>query len=254
MAPVYADHPFNLISTPIFLANKSQTTPTVLDGIASEMANVHNMIIRGLNSIYLQAPHIKPADEKAFCRYIAGWHFLLHSHHSGEESMLFPAVEKMAEVEGIMETNVEQHRAFHDGIDSLKAYANAVVADKEKYDGSRVVALIDGFGSTLTQHLSDEIPSLLSLQQYGDKMAALPKLFEEEGEKAMKEMGTSGMVWCFANLDINFEDGLWKAWPPAPAPVKLLMRSIFWWMNSETTKFGAVDRAGNMQHLYAVPA
>jgi hypothetical protein len=164
-------------------SNQSQTD--VFDELASEMCHVHNMINRGLNSIYLQAPHITPADEKHFCKYVLGWYNLLHSHHSGEEESFFPVVEGMTGVKGIMDNNVEQHKAFHDGIDSLKAFADAVVADKQKYDGSRLVALIDGFGPALTQHLADEIPTILSLRQYGDKMAGLPKAFDEEGEKAM---------------------------------------------------------------------
>ena len=63
----------------------------------------------------------------------------------------------------------------------------------------------------------------------------------------------SGLVWFCANLDTQYEDGLWKSWPPAPAPVKLLARSVLWWINVDARKFGAVDRVGNMRHLYAVP-
>lgn len=157
----------------------------MFDHIASEMANVHNMIIRGLNSIYLQAPHIKPADQKPFCRYITGLSHLIHSHHDGEEAMLFPAVEEMTGVKGIMDTNVEQHKSFHEGVDSLKAYADDVVAGREKYVGSKVVTLIDSFGVPLMQHLSDEIPTILGLRQYGDKAAGLAKAFEAAGEHAM---------------------------------------------------------------------
>ncbi len=183
MTPIFADHPFSLIPTPNFSLKDSKTAPDVFDELASEMALVHNIVIRGLNSIYLQAPHIRPADEKPFCRYIACWYTLLHGHHNGEETMFFPAVEEMTGVKGIMDTNIDQHNAFHDGIEGLKAYADAVVADTEKYEGSRVVALIDDFGSPLLQHLADEIPTILSLRQYGDKMAGLPKLFEEEADK-----------------------------------------------------------------------
>ena len=33
---------------------------------ASHMALVHNVFIRGYNSIYQQAPHIRPADYRDF--------------------------------------------------------------------------------------------------------------------------------------------------------------------------------------------
>jgi hypothetical protein len=190
MAPVYADHPFSLLPTPIFLAKDSQVAPDMFDELASEMALVHNVMIRGLNSIYLQAPHIKPADEKSFCKYVALWWTTLHGHHSGEEAMFFPYVEKVTGVAGIMDTNIEQHKAFHDGLDNLKAYADAVIAGQDKYEASRVLALIDDFGPALLQHLSDEIPTILGLRKYGDKLAGLPQLFQEEADK-------TGVSNCF---------------------------------------------------------
>jgi hypothetical protein len=209
MAPIYADHPFSLLQTPVFLAKSKDvnaqvrtankcTTPVVhrrlqtahiqtdiFDMMASEMVNVHNMLIRGLNSIYLQAPYIKPADDKSFCKYVLGWYVLLHSHHGGEEATFFPTVERMTGIKGLMDTNVEQHRVFHDGVDELKSYAEAVIASKEKYDGNKIVELVDSFGTALTQHLADEIPTIQSLRQYGEKLAGLPKEFEKEAETAM---------------------------------------------------------------------
>ncbi|KAK4120480.1 hypothetical protein N657DRAFT_692966 [Parathielavia appendiculata] len=254
MAPVYADHPFPVIPTPVFLAKSKNEEPDMFDELASEMVHVHNMMIRGLNSIYLQAPHIKSADEKGFCKYILLWHELLHGHHSGEEALFFPEVEKLTGVKGIMETNVEQHKAFHDGIGRFKAYAQSVIAGGQKYEGSKVVAMINEFGPALIQHLTDEIPTVLGLRQYGkDRLAGLPKVFDQEGEQAMKELGLAGMVFCFANLDMQYENAMWQSWPPAPPPVKVLCRSVFWWLNPDARKFGAVDRMGKMQPLYAVP-
>jgi hypothetical protein len=62
------------------------------------------------------------------------------------------------------------------------------------------------------------------------------------------------MLWCFANIDLEYENGMWQSWPPAPAPVKVFMRSVFWWLNPDARKFGAVDRTGRLQPLYAVKA
>jgi hypothetical protein len=253
--------------------------PDMFDDVASEMALVHNMAIRGLNSIYLQAPHIQPGDEKAFCRYIGGWYLLLHSHHAGEEAMLFTWIEDKTGVEGIMETNREQHKSFHDAIDEFHIYADAVIAGTEKYDGGKVVAMIDVFGEPLIQHLRDEIPTIVGLRQYGEKVAGMDKLFAQEAEKAMvsrtsrvlhamasclqtrpftllpiqKELGMPGLVFACANLDQHFEDDMWASFPPAPAPLKFLLRSVFWWMHADFRKFGASDRAGNLRPLYAVP-
>jgi hypothetical protein len=59
---------------------------TEASAAASEMALVHNMIIRGLNSIYLQAPNIKlEKDVKDFLTYMYSWSLLVHMHHDNEE-------------------------------------------------------------------------------------------------------------------------------------------------------------------------
>jgi hemerythrin-like domain-containing protein len=74
------------------------------------MALAHNMLLRGLNSIYLQAPHIAPADAGDFISYAKCWVEVLEHHHKMEEDRIFPWIEEQTGEEGIMEGNVEQHR------------------------------------------------------------------------------------------------------------------------------------------------
>ncbi|KAK4445921.1 hypothetical protein QBC34DRAFT_412474 [Podospora aff. communis PSN243] len=252
---VYADHPFKLMPTPAYLKSKDPNAAKLdmFDELASEMALVHNALLRGLNSIYLQAPHIVPADEKSFITYIRGWYHTLHTHHKGEESDMFPAIEELAGEPGIMATNREQHHAFEDAVDSLKKYIDAVDQGKEKYSGPKVVELVDKFGAILVQHLEDEIQTLLGLRKYGEeKMAKLMAVVHEEGQKGMKEVGLVGLVWIWANIDFEFEDGRWTNWPPAPAPVRFLVSQVIWRIHGGMAKFGAADRQGKMKPLYAL--
>ncbi|AEO68542.1 7948305e-e42f-4195-b52c-dbff204e2231 [Thermothielavioides terrestris] len=58
---------------------------------------------------------------------------------------------------------------------------------KKACDGSRVLALINGFGVTLTQHLGDEIPPSPAFAM-------------------TKGLGTAGELVCFSNLDLHYED------------------------------------------------
>lgn len=63
-------------------------------------------------------------------------------------------------------------------------YVKAYLAASEKFDGNVVADLIDAFGETLREHLSDEIDTLLDLHKYGnDKMQKLYKELKEEGKK-----------------------------------------------------------------------
>lgn len=65
----------------------------------------------------------------------------------------------------------------------------------------------------------------------------------------------AAMVWCFANLDIHRENDLWLNWPPAPAPLKFLLKTLFWWYYADCRRFGSTDKQGNLRPLpYAVSA
>jgi hemerythrin-like domain-containing protein len=77
---------------------------------ASIMALGHNVIIRGLNSIYRQAPCIEPEEHADFIAYAKCWHEVLYAHHKMEEDTLFPQIEAKTGEIGIMAANVEQHR------------------------------------------------------------------------------------------------------------------------------------------------
>lgn len=60
---------------------------------ATGMALAHNMILRGLNSIYQQAPWIQQRDTQDFLEYCKLWLQVITVHHSGEEKHFFPYIE-----------------------------------------------------------------------------------------------------------------------------------------------------------------
>ena len=208
------------------------------------------MSSRGLNSIYLQARQIKPADEKAFCNYAANWYKLLHIHHTGEEATLFPEIEHITGEKGLMDANVEQHHAFHDGLEAFIAYINDCIAGKQKYDGEHVIQMIDGFGKTLVQHLTDEIPTLQDLRKHSDKLQNISQLMQAEAETNMKKLGmATGMAWAWGHMDVDYEDGIWKDFPPAPWLIKFIIKNIAWWVHSDWWRFSAADRHGRLRPL-----
>ena len=77
--------------------------------IASEMAIIHNVWIKGWNSIYQQAPYILERDYPDFIQYCLAWHTCLEVHHDGEEEDLFPKVEEAIGRKGFLSVAVDQH-------------------------------------------------------------------------------------------------------------------------------------------------
>jgi hemerythrin-like domain-containing protein len=75
------------------------------------MGLLHNAIIRGYNSIYLQAPHVQDADKADFVNYALTWHRFVMSHHDDEELNLFSKVEDLlSDKEVFAETHDEHGR------------------------------------------------------------------------------------------------------------------------------------------------
>ncbi|CAJ0555343.1 Ff.00g054080.m01.CDS01 [Fusarium sp. VM40] len=218
------------------------------------MATIHNMVLRGLNSIYLQAPHIKPADEKTFLGYSACFYDLVHVHHQGEEDILFPAIEEMSGEKGIMDRNIEQHHAFSQGLKDYNIYISACLRDTEEYNGSRLLTIIDSFGHELADHLAQEITTILNLRQYGTKMDKFEEKFKEWADKDTSNLAVPGtLTWGFFNHDKQYEDGLWQDWPPAPAPVVFTIRWVTYWIHSDWWRFAPCDRYGqSKERLFAM--
>lgn len=131
------------------------------------MALAHNGILRGLNSICLQATHIPQGDMNTvrdFLTYCQCWCESMHHHHDAEEQTFFPSIEQISGVPGLMEQNKEQHRAFTPGFEQFQEYVRT--CRPEHYQGERIKSLIEAFAEPLTQHLHDEIESLRALDAY----------------------------------------------------------------------------------------
>jgi hemerythrin-like domain-containing protein len=76
------------------------------------MALLHNAILRGFNSIYLQAPHVKVEDYTAFVGYSLTWYRFVKSHHDDEEAELFPKVDDILKEDGIWNETHQEHGIY----------------------------------------------------------------------------------------------------------------------------------------------
>jgi hemerythrin-like domain-containing protein len=168
MSKPWADKPFELLTIPGQPGAPTCSNPGLL-ATAIEMANVHNALLRGLNSIYLQAPYIKdPTDVADLMLYTQAWADTVHHHHSLEETIFFSRVEALAKEaglpEGLMSPNEDQHHAFEPKIQETLEWCREVRDGKKEWDSKVLIRLIDGFAPILTQHLHDEIDTLIKLE------------------------------------------------------------------------------------------
>ncbi|KAH6651687.1 hypothetical protein BKA67DRAFT_660478 [Truncatella angustata] len=235
--------PFPLVPTP-FAALPAGEKQDVCNETATEMALAHNVLIRGLNSIYHQAQYVRAEDQRDFVGYAKNFVTVLTVHHDCEEESFFLAVEKMTGEVGVMERNAEQHQVFHGGLDSLQNYLTLVANGAEVYDGDIIVRIIDGFGTPLSEHLSEEVQSLVELKRFGpERMKGLANALKAEGQANLKKIGLlGGVVYAFLGHDATWENGLWADFPPTPPGLKpLVMKGLYYW-HSAWWKFSPCDQ------------
>ncbi|KAH8898030.1 hypothetical protein GQ53DRAFT_885113 [Thozetella sp. PMI_491] len=242
----WGERPFALVPTPTWKADK----PDVIEDITTEMVLAHNVILRGLNAIYNQAGWVQPDDVNSFLNFITVWYAIVEAHHGGEEKHFFSWVEENTGVPELMNGNREQHAAFHNGLEEFMAYTHRCLDGQETYDGTKIVSLIDVFGSVFQKHLTDEIPTLLALEKYADKLQDIRKEMDRHAGEGM-EMGMGKLPIALVVHDVTWENGKWTKFPPVPWIFMFILRNVLARIHADWWKFGPCDLHGKPRPQYA---
>lgn len=167
------------------------------------MIIIHNFLLRGINSIYNQCIKVmqSPADIPDFVDYALVWEKAVDEHHTAEEQLLFPEIERAAGVPGLMHVSVEQHKTFHDGLEKYKKYLMSVKEKAEPFDAQKLKSIIDSFMPVLRGHLASEIETLLGLSLYENK-TDWDRWFAEVQKKIIKSPGAEGHIVRYPSANL----------------------------------------------------
>ncbi|KAF9048743.1 hypothetical protein BJ165DRAFT_1414466 [Panaeolus papilionaceus] len=207
---------------------------------ATEMSLIHNVFIRGLNSMWHNAPRVNGVeDEVSFAGYCLSWVWLMHDHHEGEEKIIFPFLQTKFP----MHHNVEAHHAFLEGLNNFEAYMKSVQVSEEEYDGAKVRTLLDSFAAVLVKHLQEEIPCLAPERL---------KEYDVDGLNAMLKVHTDHIQTLSWVTSLSFvlhhnDTRIAPNWPPIPGPIMWTIRNVAYWRHSNYWKFAPFARSGAPQ-------
>jgi len=169
------------------------------------MTHAHNLLLRGLNAIIQQGPHVpdstspnyREKDVRDFLTYVHIWIETVHHHHWVEETYIFPEMEKSSGKPGLMDEPQHQHELFQEGLNSLKEYTSSTKPDEYRWEdsnGNGMKKIIDSFSKHLTDHLYAEIEVFLGLK---DLDSAQFKKTWNKAEEIAKASGNIGLLVSF---------------------------------------------------------
>lgn len=174
------------------------------------MALVHNVIIRGMNSIYLQCEYVTNQMAPSFLSYCQCWTEFIQNHHGCEEVAYFPIIEEAVGVEGLSEGNLEQHDAFLAGLQEFEKYVYHIPPNQ--YDGRKIIELLDSFATTLQSHLTDEVIWILALSRFPHLNLAAIDSYHKSYVIA-RQSPTRMVPFLLTNHDVLYESGVHSNWP-----------------------------------------
>jgi hypothetical protein len=112
------------------------------------MTHAHNVLIRGLNSIYQQGAFVSdPQDVSDFLFYCLAWVKTVEHHHAAEEKTLFPELEKFTNNPDIMAENKHQHDAFLAGLTDFEYNTRDLPLERSKIETRRLHTRLDDASS-----------------------------------------------------------------------------------------------------------
>lgn len=252
----WADGPYELIRTD----RRREQTGAVY--CAAQMASVHNMILRGLNSILRQAQYVPDASKprkyvpkgvQDLLIYVHAWAKTLEHHHDTEENIFFPLVEEETGIVGLMDDLEVEHEEFHDGLIALRNYLARVIETPRDYRWKTMRTIINGFAPALTNHLYAEIDFLLAMEKFNSD--GLRRCWDET-EKAATRVEDSRVMYdmfpfILGNCDRTYEGG--NSFPEMPKAMRYGIKHWFSKRHQGAWRFNCCDFSGRPVPLQMLP-
>lgn len=243
------------------------------------MALLHNSLIRGYNSIFLQAAHVRDEDKADFVGYSKTWVRFIKSHHDDEEDLLFPEIKGMLSDQHVCGDMHEEHgemsrchgrrasaadtgkESFIDGLNELDTYLGSLSNASALTPGA-LLKIMDSFRKPLEYHLHHEVSVMAALathpnvpQRHSFQGAVAAEMLKAWGKDTVRKAGLSDVVPLFLlNADRTAEGGRWRAWPPMPGPVRWGMVNLVGAVHGGWWRFASCDAQGQPRELYALTA
>ena len=134
-----------------------------------EMVLIHRVIRREIGELprLFRSAANDPARSKIIGAHAREMLHFLHTHHSGEDELLFPLLRERAALDPeLMHRMDAQHAQVNDAVAAISAELPAWTASADVAVGERMAARIDATMPTLIDHLAEEEQKLLPVVSF----------------------------------------------------------------------------------------
>ncbi|RDW64986.1 hypothetical protein BP6252_10637 [Coleophoma cylindrospora] len=223
-----ADNPLALITTPMFMTKK--------------------------------APKVAEADKADFVGYCLTWYKFLKTHAENEETSLFLKVEELLDDKTIWQESNQEHADFMPGVEKFGKYLVNLKSPSD-FSGTKLLEIMATFQESLEAHMRAEVSTIAQLSQHPrtpkegspEETATQTAFDTREGNNLMKSGLTDVLPFFLFNFDREYEDGLWRNWPPIPGPVRWVLMNVAKVLHPGWWKFAGCDGTTLKSALYAAP-
>ncbi|KAG8957137.1 hypothetical protein FRC03_010506 [Tulasnella sp. 419] len=207
------------------------------DGLKLDLALMHNVLIRSLNSIINHAPRITPANQAAFLVYIQAFHDTCKVHMDGQETKLFPDLEAKSNAAGIKWKAVDdpaRRILIADRLRQLHDYIEQLKKGPEVFNHLSVINVINQLAETLLQDFKS-----ISGNLEGERLKSFVSHEEltDIAKQSLRWVETHSNVTIFLPFLASHHDKTTNAFWPGFPPLALEAIPKFTAMNPKTWEF-----------------
>ena len=131
-----------------------------------EMVLIHRVLRREIGQLprLIRAAAGDRARSKIIGAHAREMLSFLHTHHTGEDELLFPLLRERAALEPeLIERMDAQHAQVDDAVTAINAESPTWTASADAAAGERIAARIDAMMPTLIEHLAEEEQEILPI-------------------------------------------------------------------------------------------
>jgi hemerythrin-like domain-containing protein len=191
-----------------------------------QMVLIHRVIRREIGQLprLFRSAAGNPARSKVIGAHAREMLDFLHTHHAGEDELLFPLLRERAALDPeLMDRMDTQHAQVSDAVAAISAELPSWTASADAAAGERMAALIDATMPTLTEHLAEEEQKLLPIVS----VTLTQTEWDALAKHSMSAIGVTRRLVILGHITEEADDAERQTFLQAvPAPARLAYKLI----------------------------